>query len=191
MTTYVYDFSEGSKEQLDLLGGKGANLAEMTRLGLPVPPGFTISTDACRAYLAEGREPDGLADEVSTIEVCARLTRWVTEPLLSRKLSSPLYDAVIACWATDRFDTVIEAWPPVAELTGWLPMTVDPSMNVIVPLGLPAPGATTETAAVNVTGWPNTDGEPEVVTTVLVAALLTVCPISGELLVRTFSVSVR
>ncbi len=65
MTTFVYDFSEGGMDQKDLLGGKGANLAEMTKLGLPVPPGFTISTDACRAYMAEGKEPDGLADEVS------------------------------------------------------------------------------------------------------------------------------
>lgn len=46
---YVYAFEEGSKEQKYLLGGKGANLAEMTNLGLPVPPGFTISTDACKA----------------------------------------------------------------------------------------------------------------------------------------------
>ncbi|MFL6168193.1 MAG: PEP/pyruvate-binding domain-containing protein, partial [Ornithinibacter sp.] len=45
---WVYDFSEGNKDQKDLLGGKGANLAEMTNLGLPVPPGFTITTDACR-----------------------------------------------------------------------------------------------------------------------------------------------
>jgi pyruvate, orthophosphate dikinase len=65
MTKYVYDFSEGNKDQKDLLGGKGANLAEMTNLGLPVPPGFTISTDACRAYLEHGREPEELADEVS------------------------------------------------------------------------------------------------------------------------------
>src|SRR5919112_5255522 len=65
MTKYVYDFSEGSKDQKDLLGGKGANLAEMTNLGLPVPPGFTISTDACRAYLENGEEPDGLAEEVT------------------------------------------------------------------------------------------------------------------------------
>ena len=43
---YVYAFDEGDKDMKDLLGGKGANLAEMTRLGLPVPPGFTISTDA-------------------------------------------------------------------------------------------------------------------------------------------------
>ena len=65
MVTYVYDFAQGNKDEKDLLGGKGANLAEMTNLGLPVPPGFTISTEACRAYLAEGREPDGLADEIS------------------------------------------------------------------------------------------------------------------------------
>ena len=65
MTKYVYDFSEGGMDQKDLLGGKGANLAEMANLGLPVPPGFTISTDACRAFLAEGKEPVGLADEVS------------------------------------------------------------------------------------------------------------------------------
>ena len=63
-TKYVYDFSEGSKDQKDLLGGKGANLAEMTNLGLPVPPGFVISTEACRAYLAEGAEPESLAGEI-------------------------------------------------------------------------------------------------------------------------------
>ncbi|MGH9048834.1 MAG: pyruvate, phosphate dikinase [Acidimicrobiia bacterium] len=64
--TYVYAFEEGSKEQKYLLGGKGANLAEMTNLGLPVPPGFTISTDACKAYMSGGdRLPDGLMDEVA------------------------------------------------------------------------------------------------------------------------------
>src|SRR3954453_1624956 len=62
--TYVYDFTEGDKDQKDLLGGKGANLAEMTNLGLPVPPGFTISTEACRAYLEAGDLPDGLAGEI-------------------------------------------------------------------------------------------------------------------------------
>jgi len=60
----VYDFTEGNKDLKDLLGGKGANLAEMTNLGLPVPPGFIITTDACRYYLAEGKVPDGLAVEV-------------------------------------------------------------------------------------------------------------------------------
>src|SRR4051794_14704816 len=65
MSTYVYDFAQGNKDEKDLLGGKGANLAEMTNLGLPVPPGFTISTEACRAYLEAGHDPDGLADEVT------------------------------------------------------------------------------------------------------------------------------
>lgn len=63
---YVYDFAEGNKDQKDLLGGKGANLAEMTNLGLPVPPGFTITTTACQAYLATGKEPAGLADQISS-----------------------------------------------------------------------------------------------------------------------------
>ncbi|HEX2025267.1 MAG TPA: pyruvate, phosphate dikinase [Actinomycetota bacterium] len=63
-TKYVYDFREGNKEMKDLLGGKGANLAEMTNLGLPVPPGFTISTEACIEYLASGGMPEGLFDEV-------------------------------------------------------------------------------------------------------------------------------
>jgi pyruvate,orthophosphate dikinase len=61
----VYDFTEGNKDLKDLLGGKGANLAEMTNLGLPVPPGFIISTDACRYYLQNGSVPDGLPAEVS------------------------------------------------------------------------------------------------------------------------------
>ena len=60
MVKYVYDFSEGDKSMKDLLGGKGANLAEMTKLGLPVPPGFTITTEACRAYLKESTFPSRL-----------------------------------------------------------------------------------------------------------------------------------
>jgi pyruvate, orthophosphate dikinase len=62
---YVFDFSEGDKDQKDLLGGKGANLAEMVKLGLPVPPGFTISTEACRAYLTSGAVPEGLDAEIA------------------------------------------------------------------------------------------------------------------------------
>ena len=65
MPKLVYDFTEGNKDLKDLLGGKGANLAEMTNLGLPVPPGFIISTDPCRYYLSNGSIPDGLADEVT------------------------------------------------------------------------------------------------------------------------------
>src|SRR5215471_170846 len=62
---YVYDFDESAPGGRELLGGKGIGLAEMTSLGLPVPGGFTISTDACRAYMGSGGLPDGLEDEVT------------------------------------------------------------------------------------------------------------------------------
>ena len=65
MSKFVYDFNEGNKDLKDLLGGKGANLAEMTNLGLPVPPGFTITTEACTTYLTTGSEPPELSDEVT------------------------------------------------------------------------------------------------------------------------------
>src|SRR4051795_5876024 len=64
MPKYVYDFTEGNKDLKDLLGGKGANLAEMTNLGLPVPPGFTITSEACRHYLEHGSVPEGLDEEI-------------------------------------------------------------------------------------------------------------------------------
>jgi pyruvate,orthophosphate dikinase len=66
MTKWVYDFNEGDASQKNLLGGKGANLAEMTNLGLPVPPGFTITCEACNAYReGKGQFPNGLLDEVA------------------------------------------------------------------------------------------------------------------------------
>ncbi len=65
MPKFVYDFTEGNRDQKDLLGGKGANLAEMTNLGLPVPPGFTITTEACKAYLETGSAPSELKDQVT------------------------------------------------------------------------------------------------------------------------------
>src|SRR5213595_3060349 len=64
---WVYQFSEGSAKMRDLLGGKGAGAAEMTRAGMPVPPGFTITTEACRAYYASGGKfPKGLWEQVVT-----------------------------------------------------------------------------------------------------------------------------
>ena len=58
-------FKEGNASMRNLLGGKGANLAEMTNLGLPVPPGLTITTETCMAYINNGNKmPDGLMDEV-------------------------------------------------------------------------------------------------------------------------------
>jgi pyruvate, orthophosphate dikinase len=72
MPRYVYDFDEPAEGGRDLLGGKGIGLAEMTQLGVPVPAGFTITTDACRAYMASGGElPDGLEEEID--EHLARL----------------------------------------------------------------------------------------------------------------------
>jgi pyruvate,orthophosphate dikinase len=78
----VYAFTEGNKDLKDLLGGKGANLAEMTNLGLPVPPGFIITTEACRQYLKDGTVPDSLDGEVS--EHLAQL-----EKAMGRKLGDP------------------------------------------------------------------------------------------------------
>src|SRR5437868_13311877 len=73
-TRYVYDFDEPCDGGRELLGGKGAGLAEMTALGVPVPPGFPITTDACRAYMAAGGQlPDGLEAEVA--DHIARLER--------------------------------------------------------------------------------------------------------------------
>ena len=60
---YVYLFSEGNKDMRELLGGKGANLAEMTSIGLPVPQGFTITTEACTKYYEDGRE---INDEIQS-----------------------------------------------------------------------------------------------------------------------------
>ena len=56
MTKFVYSFSEGNKDMRDLLGGKGANLAEMTNIGLPVPRGFTVTTEACNKYYEDGEK---------------------------------------------------------------------------------------------------------------------------------------
>jgi pyruvate,orthophosphate dikinase len=61
---YVYLFEEGNTNLRNLLGGKGADLAEMTRLGLPVPPGITITTEACNFYSAKKKFPEGLEDEI-------------------------------------------------------------------------------------------------------------------------------
>lgn len=66
MVRYVYDFAEGGRDRVALLGDKGARLAEMTRMGLPVPAGFTVSAEACRAHAATGAPPPELDGEVSS-----------------------------------------------------------------------------------------------------------------------------
>src|SRR4051794_16798123 len=66
-TKRVWLFEEGNAKMRDELGGKGANLAEMSNIGLPVPPGFTITTGTCIEYSANGNKlPEGLMDEVKT-----------------------------------------------------------------------------------------------------------------------------
>ena len=96
MVKYVYDFSEGDKSMKDLLGGKGANLAEMTKLGLPVPPGFTITTEACRAYLKESTVPESLATEVT------RALRGV-EDQMGRHLGDPADPLLVSVRSGAKF----------------------------------------------------------------------------------------
>ncbi|WP_314770117.1 pyruvate, phosphate dikinase [Actinomyces bouchesdurhonensis] len=96
MVKYVYDFSEGDKSMKDLLGGKGANLAEMTKLGLPVPPGFTITTEACRAYLKESTVPETLATEVT------RALRGV-EDQMGRHLGDPTDPLLVSVRSGAKF----------------------------------------------------------------------------------------
>lgn len=88
---WVYFFggggADGTREQKSLLGGKGANLAEMTRIGVPVPPGFTISTEACRHVMRHKSLPDGLISEVEanlrrTEEATGKQFGGSTSPLL-------------------------------------------------------------------------------------------------------------
>src|SRR6478672_6752303 len=94
--TYVFDFTHGDKDQKDLLGGKGANLAEMTNLGLPVPPGFTISTEACRAYLEAGDVPEGLDGEIDE-----RL--HALEEAMARRLGDPADPLLVSVRSGAKF----------------------------------------------------------------------------------------
>jgi pyruvate,orthophosphate dikinase len=93
MTKWVYTFgdgkAEGSADMRDLLGGKGANLAEMSRIGVPVPPGFTISTEVCTFYYTNGNTyPEGMTGQVDAalagVEATSAPVRDPANPLLSR-----------------------------------------------------------------------------------------------------------
>ena len=96
MPKLIYDFTEGNKDLKDLLGGKGANLAEMTNLGLPVPPGFIISTEACRHYLEGGDVPEGLDAEVT--EHLRQL-----ESAMGRKLGDPADPLLVSVRSGAKF----------------------------------------------------------------------------------------
>ena len=96
MPKLVYDFTEGNKDLKDLLGGKGANLAEMTNIGLPVPPGFIITTEACRYYLKQGSTPEGLDEEIA-----AHLDQL--ESAIDRKLGDPADPLLVSVRSGAKF----------------------------------------------------------------------------------------
>jgi pyruvate,orthophosphate dikinase len=113
MTKYVYEFSEGNKDMKDLLGGKGANLAEMTNMGLPVPPGFTITTEACLVFLKQGGAPaemlQAAGEHLSRLEeAMGRALGDPDDPLLvsvrsGAKFSMPgMMDTVLNLGLNDR-----------------------------------------------------------------------------------------
>ena len=96
MPKLVYDFTEGNKDLKDLLGGKGANLAEMTNIGLPVPPGFIITTEACRYYLEQGSTPAGLDEEIAS-----HLDQL--ESAIGRKLGDPADPLLVSVRSGAKF----------------------------------------------------------------------------------------
>ena len=96
MPQFVYAFAEGNKDMKDLLGGKGANLAEMTNLGLPVPPGFVITTEACQAYLADGTPPAELEAEVDRHLA-------TVEQALGRRLGDPAAPLLLSVRSGAKF----------------------------------------------------------------------------------------
>ena len=115
--TYVYDFAQGDRTQQDLLGGKGANLAEMTRMGLPVPPGFTITTEACRYFLEHGHGPDGLRSQI------ARNVQRLEEEM-GRRLGDPEFPLLVSVRSGAKFsmpgmmETVLNIGLNDASVTG-------------------------------------------------------------------------
>jgi pyruvate,orthophosphate dikinase len=120
---WVYGMDEGNAKMKDLLGGKGANLAEMTTIGLPVPPGFVVTTDACRAYLAAGGFAPGMWEQVQAAVV--KLERQT-----GRRFGDPHRPLLVSCRSGAKFsmpgmmDTVLniglndEVADGLAKLTG-------------------------------------------------------------------------
>ncbi|HZT10284.1 MAG TPA: PEP/pyruvate-binding domain-containing protein, partial [Actinomycetota bacterium] len=122
MTKYVYDFSEGNKDMKDLLGGKGANLAEMTNMGLPVPPGFTITTEACLRFLRDGGPPPEMLQEAG--EHLARL-----QDTMGKQLGDPGDPLLVSVRSGAKFsmpgmmDTVLNLGLSEETLQGLVALT--------------------------------------------------------------------
>ncbi len=122
---FVYLFHEGHKDQKDLLGGKGANLAEMTNLGLPVPPGFTITTEACNEYQRLGmRLPDDLMPDV-------RAALAQVEQASGKRLGDPAAPLLVSVRSGAKFsmpgmmDTVLNLGLNPMTLQGLVDLTGD------------------------------------------------------------------
>jgi pyruvate,orthophosphate dikinase len=121
----VYLFEEGSADMRDLLGGKGANLAEMTNIGLPVPPGFTITTDVCRGYMKRLRLPDGLMQEV-------REKMQIVEGRVGKKFGDPHNPLLVSVRSGAKFsmpgmmDTILNLGLNDATAEGMIRLTNNP-----------------------------------------------------------------
>jgi pyruvate,orthophosphate dikinase len=122
---WVYSFNEGSASMRDLLGGKGAGVAEMTRAGLPVPPGFTITTEACNAFYAKGAKfPDGLWAQVGN-------ALKVVEKTTGKGFGDPKNPLLVSVRSGAKFsmpgmmDTVLNLGLNAATLEGLAKLTKD------------------------------------------------------------------
>ena len=110
MSRYVFAFEQGRATQRELLGGKGAGLAEMSYIGLPVPPGFTLTTEACNLYQELGRFPEGLMEET-----------WDNLAILENKVSRTLGDP---------------AKPLLVSVRSGAPISMPGMMDTVLNLGL-------------------------------------------------------
>jgi len=119
MTKYVYLFKEGNAKMKNLLGGKGANLAEMTSLGLPVPRGFTVTTEACLRYYEDGEQiSDDIKEEIlKTLEI--------TEKTVGKKLGDPLNPFLVSVRSGAR-----------ASMPGMMDTVLNLGLNDVVVEGL-------------------------------------------------------
>ena len=120
---WVYLFSEGNKDMRNLLGGKGAGLAEMTNAGLPVPPGFTVTTEACNAYFDAGKQfPEGMWDQV--LEAMKAV-----EKQTGKKFGDPANPLLVSCRSGARasmpgmMDTVLNIGLNAETLKGMVELT--------------------------------------------------------------------
>ena len=132
MKQYVYSFKEGNKDMRVILGGKGANLAEMTSIGLPVPQGFTVSTEACTAYYEDGKQ--------ISPEICAQIDNKLAEleAETGKKLGDPTNPLLVSVRSGAResmpgmMDTVLNLGLNDEVATGLLKLQIMKDSYMIV-----------------------------------------------------------